>query len=313
MTNDLPRPRIRLTIVGRLILGIGLLAWLVSRLDMAAVRSALRQTNWVLLLAGTALVWAAQIAAALSWYFGLRVVLHPSRRQYLSPGAAVAFFWGSLLLAVTSPGAIGGDASRVFYLRHRGVRLKAAIAAGVNQRINSLAAAVTVAGVLAWLFTDFSAVSWLRPAALGVAVFACVAAPVFVLIGAHAYFPAQEGGRLKLELLAFAAAVLAHTASALGVAVAARPLLPALSFPELTAVAALAKVVGLLGIVPAGLGVLEAATVYLTSLAGGSLDQGGALAIIQRILAILMYVVIGATVLVGRDADGGAEGRGAAQ
>ncbi len=101
------------------ILGLGLLALLLSQLDSARLKDTISQLNWAWALLAVMLAIVANMACAYRW----RGIAHQlSDRKILSPGAAIElYFQGVAANTVLPGGIIGGDIWRTVGLSKKGL------------------------------------------------------------------------------------------------------------------------------------------------------------------------------------------------
>ncbi len=101
------------------ILGLGLLALLLSQLDSARLKDTIAQLNWAWALLAVVLAIVANLACAYRW----RGIAHQlSDRKILSPGAAIElYFQGVAANTVLPGGIIGGDIWRTVGLSKKGL------------------------------------------------------------------------------------------------------------------------------------------------------------------------------------------------
>jgi hypothetical protein len=139
----------------RLVLGVGLLAVVLSRADWAEARRSLATANgtW---LAGAFL---AQVVAKLVWCRRWAALLegagHPRRVGELFGMVLVGLFFGSFL-----PSSVGGDVARGWVLAERGVPRAVAAASVVADRLVGVLSLAVAAGVGAALGVSGGASPW---------------------------------------------------------------------------------------------------------------------------------------------------------
>ncbi len=155
----------------RLGIGVGIVAWLIARMNVAELLEALRRgaANWPWLVTGCALLLVALLACGLRW----QLVLKAQRLQI--PGREVfrIFFVGQFF-NLFMIGATGGDLVKAFLAaRTAGSRKTEAVSSVLIDRIIGLTALAFLAGVMVLLragtfFDDPS----LRPIGIFILAFA---------------------------------------------------------------------------------------------------------------------------------------------
>ena len=270
---------------------------------------AARRLGWPGLLAGTAVASLTYGVRFLRWHFMLRILAHRI------PWALNLRVYLSGLGLTSSPGKLGETVRSVFLLPH-GVRLPdslaaffadrlsdvigvallgALAAAGSGQRLpllEALAAAVLLlsfalrAGV-----TDPRWAGWVARLGRWGRVWRWLSAASFpALPWASLWAPRQVPVYVAAAVLAYGvqALVFAHF-----VAIVALPL-PVL---QCVAIFASATLIGAGSMVPAGLGVMEAALVLQLTLAGATPDAAIAVALLTRLATLWFGLLLGALAL----------------
>jgi uncharacterized protein (TIRG00374 family) len=140
----------------RLLLAAALLAWLLSRVNLADVRAALggAAARWPWALAGLALALAALLASQLRWMVILRAEALP-----VSFGAAFSIFFTGQFFNAFLLGACGGDLARAWLIavRHPGRRAAAAASVFADRAIGLAVMLVLSAALLAFRLSAVTA------------------------------------------------------------------------------------------------------------------------------------------------------------
>src|SRR5580704_12257808 len=119
----------------RLILGVGLLAFLLSRVDRAALFHQLARVRVGYFLAATILYMAGQVVAAVRWrYLARMLALYGSVFEF------IVYFFVGVFTNLFVPGLVGGDAARALYLGRRKGHIGRAAASVAADRLTGLMA-----------------------------------------------------------------------------------------------------------------------------------------------------------------------------
>jgi uncharacterized protein (TIRG00374 family) len=133
--SDSTRPGAPLRALGRVfrvLLGIGLTAWLVAEADPRQIVSSLTVSHPAWLVAAVGLVLVDRTLMACRWLLLLRAV-DPSRT--LPFGGVMRIFFVSTFLGTFLPASVGGDAVRTVGVARLGVRTEDALASVIVDRL----------------------------------------------------------------------------------------------------------------------------------------------------------------------------------
>ncbi|HTY55369.1 MAG TPA: lysylphosphatidylglycerol synthase transmembrane domain-containing protein [Candidatus Binataceae bacterium] len=119
----------------RLILGLGLLAFLLSRVDRVALFHQLARERLAYFLAALMLYIAGQIVASVRWrYLAGMLALYGSVFEF------IVYFFVGVFTNLFVPGLVGGDAARTVYLGRRKGHIGRAAASVAADRLTGLIA-----------------------------------------------------------------------------------------------------------------------------------------------------------------------------
>ncbi|NOX63431.1 MAG: flippase-like domain-containing protein [Chloroflexi bacterium] len=159
----------------KLAIGLGLMAFVLSRVDLPVVLAKLSSANGWLVGLGVLLFWGAMSINAFKWWTLMRAQgLHPPFASVLN-FTFVGFFFNNIL-----PANIGGDVMRGLGLARDTERTAASAASVVLDRLIGLSAYMTVAAVAALITvyvtdrTELTILAWV--AVIAVATLASVMA-----------------------------------------------------------------------------------------------------------------------------------------
>jgi len=139
--------RARISFAIRLILGIGLLAFLLSRVDRAALFHQLARERPSYFLAATLLYIAGQMVAAFRWrYLARMLALYGTVFEF------IVYFFVGVFTNLFVPGLVGGDAARALYLGRRKGHIGRAAATVAADRMTGLLALFWFAAACAAMF-----------------------------------------------------------------------------------------------------------------------------------------------------------------
>ena len=139
--------RAQIGFAARLILGIGLLVFLISRVDRAALFHQLARERISYFLAATLLYIAGQMVAAFRWrYLSGMLAFRGSYFEFL------VFYFVGVFTNLFVPGLLGGDAARALYLGRRKGHIGRAAATVAADRMTGLLALFWFAAACVALF-----------------------------------------------------------------------------------------------------------------------------------------------------------------
>jgi len=150
-SNAEPAPaskmRGRLGFALRLILGLGLLAFLLSRVDRAALFDQMARVRVGYFLAATMLYMGSQMVGAVRWrYLARMLALYGSVFEF------IVYFFVGVFTNLFVPGLVGGDAARSLYLGRRKGHIGRAAASVAADRLTGLMALFWFAATCAATF-----------------------------------------------------------------------------------------------------------------------------------------------------------------
>jgi len=315
----------------RLLIGIGLIAFLISQTDVAAITKSLRTANAGLIAAGYLLSAGYWIMSALRW----RVFLEALGIE-LQAGTALRLTFIGAFFNAFLPTGVGGDAYKAFRVRSAGSSLAVGFASVLLDRLAGVAALAIVAFPVAVLLAFRARITPLLPASLAISV-GVLALTAFLFAlgeklvgrGQHTWFGIRPGLRRTIEAAARAVrkpptirwalliGLLGHLFSILGYVFLARSLgidvpvgIIALGLLSSTVAAAIPITVN-------GLGIREA--VWVWSLGMYGVGRGEAFAYALLVLGVslatsavggLVYAVAGGDIRSSHGAIGTPEGSG---
>lgn len=303
--------------VGRVLLGVGLLVWVLARSGLSALAPVF-SSPWVLLvLLGLSLFGLSVEAERLRVLFG-------SSGLRLTRGLAYRLVPVGSFFNFCVPGGTGGDVVKLYYLamenRGRGVEVATVV---LVDRVVALAAVLLL--VLALVFPNLELVrsstilrAVVLTAAAGLAAIALVVALAWSTMLRRSRFYSWVMDRMPMRRYvervadalhafrsrkaALAAAALISLGGHLGVAAAyvvvASVIVPSVAWPVVGFLSMLGMVANALPLTPGGLGVGEAAFEQLFGLAGST--GGAALLVLWRLSMIPLATVGAALYVTGR-------------
>ncbi len=125
----------RMVLALKIIVSVTLLGYLFSKVDIQKVQGSLgRVSPWYLFFAATVLLLQA-VAGAVRWSIVIKTL---SSRVRLHVALHIMFI--GLFFNQTLPSSIGGDAMRIWYIRHHGFPLRTAINSVLLDRLIALVA-----------------------------------------------------------------------------------------------------------------------------------------------------------------------------
>lgn len=287
----------------RVVLGVGLLAILLTQVDLAGAIRVVAGARLELLLLALLILLASRIIAALRWYLLVR-----GRHSAATPGAVVRIMFVSSFAGYFLPGSVGVEVLRIYGLGRRmrdpalsatSVLVERLVATAVLVLLVLVGAAARPPG----LPERIDLLAWLCLGVLVLGVLALMAPParrlalrllpgrrlarireafgkVFVALDSYRSRPALIGGSF---LLAFVFQLMRCASVTVNAAALGHPL----PFTFIMIVYPAMLLVSLLPISIAGLGVREVSFVYFLGLGGMPAEVALPLALIQRFFAIL--------------------------
>jgi uncharacterized protein (TIRG00374 family) len=166
---------VRFSTLVRLLIAVGLTAWVVWRADVSNVASAFARTSWAWVAAASALVLVDRLLMAYRW-IALLAVLRERRPSFL---ALTRIFFVSTFLGTFLVQTVGSDAVRTWSLSREGVPASESLASVLMDRLLGIISILLAAAMgLAFVPTVVreSPVVW----AFAITTLACGAAIVFV-------------------------------------------------------------------------------------------------------------------------------------
>ena len=136
-------PGIDLKILIKLSVSIGLLAWVIHGIDVAAFKSALSSLPAVYLVLAAGLILLQIPVLAQRWFRILRVLQQQPEWLMVCKATYVGIFFNQAL-----PGSVGGDIIRVAQLRANGLSLRVSANSVILERLSGLYALVLLMAVL---------------------------------------------------------------------------------------------------------------------------------------------------------------------
>ncbi|MCW4116989.1 flippase-like domain-containing protein [Aurantimonas sp. MSK8Z-1] len=135
------------TLIVKIAVSLGLLAYILSSLDLADMLERTTGSDLAILALGVAVVALQPLLGALRWKVLLRALRQPSRFAALTRWTYVGLFLGQVL-----PTSVGADAVRIVFARRGGCSLKNAVNSVLLDRIALLLALVLMLAVsLPWI------------------------------------------------------------------------------------------------------------------------------------------------------------------
>jgi uncharacterized protein (TIRG00374 family) len=135
-------PRRRGVLVGRILVSVVLLAFVLAYANVGAVARVLRDADWSWFLAALAVMAVAAVVGALRW----RLLLQEAQVE-VSTLRAVRAFAGALVLNNVLPTSIGGDALRTWAVGKESGRFVRAVTATIVDKLTALFCLYIVAWV----------------------------------------------------------------------------------------------------------------------------------------------------------------------
>ncbi|HYK94685.1 MAG TPA: lysylphosphatidylglycerol synthase transmembrane domain-containing protein [Candidatus Dormibacteraeota bacterium] len=283
--------------IGRIVVLVGIAAYLLHTVDLAgAVRQA-GQANPFVVVAAVLTLTGVHVVAALNW----RAIVVRLGGAPISAQSAIRAYYASQALGGITPANVGGDAYRIAALRSAGGDWTVAAAGVLVQRATSFGAlAVLGAAALLALPNVTGVAEPLVAAAVGFTL--VVAIPGLLLIR-RAPRNASRGGRrgfAAASVIGLAGGTAFHGMSILAGYALVLAVDPRASGIGILAAVALARLSLAVPIAPSGIGVQEGALAALFILLGASPETAIAASLLGR-LALLATTAIGLALVARRN------------
>lgn len=287
----------------RIGLGFGIIALLLTQIDLEAALRAVLEARLELLVLGFAIVLASRLLAAVRWY----LLLH-GRHAAVTPFGVVRLMFVSDFVGYFMPGSIGVEVLRIYGLAKTTADPALSATSVVVERVVALLVLVVLVLVGAAsrpsaLPAEIAPLAWLCLGLLVLAVLAIMARPTRRLAlrllpgdrlarirrGLQSVFAALDTYRSRPGLIAASLllALVFQLMRCASVTVGAAALGHPLPFTFIMVVYPVMLLISLLPITIAGLGVREAGYVYFLGLGGMPAEVALPLALIQRLFTVL--------------------------
>ena len=308
----------------RVVASVALIAFIVTRADLARVLETLRDVDVPLAAIGFVVMTANVSVGAWRWWELLRIHGIPKRYPDLARWYYIAQFFNNFL-----PTSIGGDGFRVYRTYDRRRYRSTAFLAVFVERLTGLATLLA----LGWLCAGrllasegdaFSRTVFLGGAAVGVLAFAALGALAWLFrrygrgrprlpgvvenVLAHARDYAAHP-RATLRMLA--GAFVFHVSAVFWMWCLARSIGEDIPFAALFVVAAMTNVVSVLPLSINGIGLVDGAFIYLAGLYGMGHEPALTFVLLQRAMVLVISVLGAALYAVDRRAGAPAPDAGA--
>jgi glycosyltransferase 2 family protein len=297
------RPSGRLARWLRIGLGFGIIALLLTQIDLEAALRAVLAARLELLVLGFAIVLASRLLAAVRWYLLLR-----GRHAAVTPFGVVRLMFVSDFVGYFMPGSIGVEVLRIYGLAKTIADPALSATSVVVERVVALLVLVVLvlvgtASRPSALPAEIDPLAWLCLGLLVLAVLAIIARPTRRLAlrllpgdrlarirrGLQSVFAALDTYRSRPGLIAASLllALVFQLMRCASVTVGAAAFGHPLPFTFIMVVYPVMLLISLLPITIAGLGVREAGYVYFLGLGGMPAEVALPLALIQRLFTVL--------------------------
>jgi uncharacterized membrane protein YbhN (UPF0104 family) len=296
----------------RAIISVGLMAIVLSQIDLGNAATTLSAGNWALFAAAVAVLFGSFLLAAIRW----DLFLETAGMQHRRPGTIAAYLIGAFTNNFL-PSQVGGDLTRAWLVGARGTRVRAATTVVVDR--TSALACLIVASWLVYAF-DPTPVPDTLVLTLGVTSAALLAAAATAALavrgagGMHNRLRSVSGDALSTARACLRVDVLAR-ALALGVVfqglvllalwLAAQVISLDTPFSVLAVTLPAVLILSTLPISIGGFGVRESSFVLLLGRAGVSATDATLLSLVSA-AAFAFASLPGALALVGRGSSWGA-------
>ncbi len=261
----------------------GLIAFLVTQMDLAAVRGALAAVTPFSVIACIGLLFAQMFLLTLRW-----TILMRAAGADIGYWAALRILFAAMFFTQALPSSIGGDAVRIYMVHRRGLPLGQASSTVLLDRAQLLPVAALLAiGAGFWLLPRIARL-------LAVYRWGARLAKPLGLIG-------QLARDIRLAVPVFAISFSVHASTALAVWILAGDLAPGITYFTVLAFLPPAILLMVLPITIAGWGVREGVLVTLFTLTGYGGAEGLIVSLLWGVTTLLAVVPAGLVWLVTRD------------
>lgn len=117
------------------VVSVSLLAYLFSKVNIQEVQDTLEKASYGYLFSAAAILLLQAMAGAVRWSMVIKIISSPVRLL-----VAMQIMFIGLFFNQTLPSSIGGDAMRIWHIRHHGFSLRTAINSVLLDRLIALAA-----------------------------------------------------------------------------------------------------------------------------------------------------------------------------
>ena len=290
----------------------GLIAFLVSQMDLAAVRGAFAAVTPFSVIACTGLLFAQMFLLTLRW-----TILMRAAGADIGYWAALRILFAAMFFTQALPSSIGGDAVRIYMVHRRGLPLGQASSTVLLDRaagLTSLIVMMALFGHIVFARLPGDSGPWLQ--LLPVAALLAIGAGFWLLPriarllavyrwGARLAKPLGLIGQLardiRLAVPVFAISFSVHASTALAVWILAGDLAPGITYFTVLGFLPPAILLMVLPITIAGWGVREGVLVTLFTLTGYGGAEGLIVSLLWGVTTLLAVVPAGLVWLVTRD------------
>lgn len=290
----------------------GLIAFLVTQMDLAAVRGALAAVTPFSVIACIGLLFAQMFLLTLRW-----TILMRAAGADIGYWAALRILFAAMFFTQALPSSIGGDAVRIYMVHRRGLPLGQASSTVLLDRaagLTSLIVMMALFGHIVFARLPGDSGPWLQ--LLPVAALLAIGAGFWLLPriarllavyrwGARLANPLGLIGQLardtRLAVPVFAISFSVHASTALAVWILAGDLAPGITYFTVLAFLPPAILLMVLPITIAGWGVREGVLVTLFTLTGYGGAEGLIVSLLWGVTTLLAVVPAGLVWLVTRD------------
>lgn len=279
----------------RWLVPLGLIGFLVSRIQWDEILPLLARVSWTSLLVSALTFLLSQFIIAVRWQYLLRVQdIHMSLTK-LTWLVLVGAFASNFL-----PTTVGGDVVRMAAVAQGQPKRAAAVASVAADRLFNLAA------MFLWLPCAWTLAGWSPLLETGAASSSALMRAPFMEKTWSRVKRVFEAGRVwftspRTILVALAFSWLSIGASFVSFWIVARTLGISISFWQAAGVAVISYFAALLPISVNGLGLLEGSVTALLAAQGASFEQGVAAAVLLRFITLAVSLLGGARLLRHRE------------